>query len=297
MQQRPREGTLRVGAAQFESRIGDVDANLAIHSHWIAEARAAACDLLVLPELSLVGHYGYTNLLEAAMRRSDARLRRLAQEAGEMAVILGFIEEGPGAQFYNAAALLHRGRVAHLHRKVNIPNYGELEEGKHYAPGRFVDTYALDEDWRLGLLICADVWNPSLAHLAFLHGATLLNVPVSSGVEAVGVDFDNPGGWALTMKFYAMMYGAPVVMCNRTGSERHLTFWGGSRIIDPMGRELAVAGREEGMITADISYAALRRARYLLPTVRDSNIALVSRETDRLLNSLGVPEFVREGDG
>ena len=287
---------LRVGAAQFASRIGDVDANLEIHARWIAAARAAGCELLVMPELSLTGHYGFTNLLVAAMRRSDPRLRRLAEQAGDMAVILGFIEEGPGAQFYNAAALLHRGRVAYLHRKVNIPNYGELEEGKHYAPGRFVDTYAMDADWRAGLLICADVWNPSLAHLAFLHGATLLNVPVSSGVEAVGVDFDNPGGWALTMKFYAMMYGAPVVMCNRTGAERHLTFWGGSRIIDPTGRELAVAGREEELITADLDYEAVRRARYLLPTVRDSNMSLVARETERLLDSLGVPDFVRDGD-
>jgi len=286
---------LRVGAAQFASHVGDVDANLEVHERWIVAAQAAGCDLLVMPELSLTGHFGFVNLLAAAMRRTDPRLARLAAAADGMAVILGFIEEGPGAQFYNAAALLHRGRVAHLHRKVNIPNYGELEEGKHYAPGRFVDTCALDEDWRAGLLICADVWNPALTHLAFLHGATLLNVPVSSGVEAVGVDFDNPGGWALTMRFYAMMYGAPVVMCNRTGRERHQTFWGGSRIVDPSGRELAVAGQEEGLITADLCYDAVRRARYLLPTVRDSNIALVSRETDRLLSSLGVPEFIRDG--
>ena len=286
---------LKVGAAQFASAIGDVDANLAIHRDWIARGRAAALDLLVLPEVSLTGHYGPERLLEAAMKRSDPRLLALAEAAGGMAVVAGFIEEGPAAQFYNAAVLLHRGRVAYLHRKVNIPTYGLLEEGKHYASGRFVDTYAFDEDWRAGLLICADLWNPALTHLAFLHGATLLIAPVSSAIEAVAAEFDNPGGWALTMRFYAMMYGAPAIMVNRTGVERDLTFWGGSRILDPFGRELAVAGPEPALITAELDYADIRLARRNLPTVRDSNIDLVHRETARLLGALGVPEFIRGG--
>lgn len=286
---------LKVGAAQFASAIGDVDANLDAHFRWIAAGHEQGVELLVMPEVSLTGHHGGDNLLEAAMRRSDPRLMRLAEAAGEMAVVVGFIEEGPAAQFYNAAAILHRGRVAYLHRKVNLPTYGELEEGKHFALGRFVDTYALDEDWRAGLLICADVWNPALTHLAFLHGATLLIVPVSSGVEAVGAEFDNPGGWALTMRFYSMMYGAPSIMVNRTGVEKGLHFWGGSRIIDPFGREVAVAGREEELITAELDYDRFRQARRLLPTVRDSNIGLVHRETTRLLDELGIPEFVRDG--
>lgn len=288
---------LKVGAAQFASEIGDVDANMARHLDWIARGRAAGLDLLVLPELSLTGHYGPERLLDAAMKRDDARLLTLAEAAGPMAVSVGFMEEGPAAQFYNAAAILRAGALIHLHRKINLPTYGKLEEGKHYAPGRFVETCALRGDWHASLLICADVWNPALTHLAFLHGATLLICPISSGVEAVGPDFDNPGGWALTARFYAMMYGAPVIMANRTGAEHDLHFWGGSRIVDPFGRELAVAGEGEGMIEAELDYDVLRRARHLLPTVRDSNVSLVLRETARLIDKLGVPDFVRPGDG
>ncbi|GMG81757.1 carbon-nitrogen hydrolase [Paralimibaculum aggregatum] len=285
---------LKIGAAQFASEIGDVDANIDRHLHWIAEGRAAGLDMLVLPEVSLTGHHGAEHLLDCAMKRTDPRLTRLAAAAGPMATVVGFIEEGPGAQFYNAAAVLQGGRMVHLHRKVNLPTYGLLEEGKHYAQGRFVDTWEIDGDWRGGLLICADAWNPALTHLAFLHGATLLTVPVSSGVEAVGADFDNPAGWALTVRFYAMMYGAPVVMVNRTGREKGLTFWGGSRIVDPFGREIAVAGEGEEMISAELDYAVVRKARHLLPTVRDSNMSLVLRETGRLVERLGVPDFVRD---
>jgi N-carbamoylputrescine amidase len=286
--------TLKTGVAQFASAIGDVDANIDVHLHWIAEGKAAGLDLLVLPEVSLTGHFGVERLLDCAMRRTDPRLTRLAEAAGDMAVVVGFIEEGQAAQFYNTAAVLRRGRLAYLHRKVNLPSYGKLEESKHYAAGRFVDICKLDDTWTAGLLICADLWNPALTHLAFLHGASLLISPVSSGVEAVGIDFDNPGGWALTIRFYAMMYGAPVIMANRTGTERDLTFWGGSRIVDPFGRELAVAGKEAGLITADLDFGQVRKARHLLPTVRDSNIGLVHRETTRLIEVIGVPDLVRE---
>ncbi|WP_294607264.1 nitrilase-related carbon-nitrogen hydrolase [uncultured Roseovarius sp.] len=288
------EQKLKTGVAQFGSEIGDVDANIQLHLDWIARAREKNIEFLVMPELSLTGHHGCETLLDIAMRRTDPRLQRLAEAAGDMAVVVGFIEEGPAAQFYNSCAILKAGRIQFLHRKVNIPSYGKLEEGKHYASGRFVDICRMDKDWAAGLLICADLWNPALTHLAFLHGATFLVCPVSSGVEAVGADFDNPGGWALTMRFYAMMYGAPAIMANRTGTERDLTFWGGSRIIDAFGRELAVAGEGEELISADLDYDQVRRARHLLPTVRDSNIGLVQRETTRLLETLGIPELVRQ---
>ncbi len=112
----------------------------------------------------------------------------------------------------------------------------------------------------------------------------------------MGEAFDNPAGWAATMHFYSMMYGAPSIMVNRVGIEEDLTFWGGSRILDPFGKPLAVAGDGPEMIVATLDYGELRRARALLPTVRDSNIALVERETNRLIDRLGVPDMIRDDD-
>ncbi|MGC9368474.1 MAG: nitrilase-related carbon-nitrogen hydrolase [Paracoccaceae bacterium] len=288
--------TLTLAAAQFASRIGDLDANFAEHHRWVDEARARGADLLVFPELSMVGHYGAERLLDVTMNSRDPRLLELSEAAGEMILVVGFIEEGPGAQFYNAAGVYKAGRLIYLHRKINLPSYGKLIETKYYAQGRFVDTHAINDDWRLGLLICADLWNPSLTHLAFLHGATLLVAPISSGVEAVGEAFDNPSGWTATMHFYSMIYGAPSVMVNRVGVEEDLTFWGGSRILDAFGRPLAIAGGGPELITAQVDYQQVREARALLPTVRDSNIGLVERETDRLIARLGVPDIIRDDD-
>lgn len=286
--------TLTLAAAQFASATGDLDANFAAHHSWVGEAAKSGADLLVFPELSLVGHYGAEDLLDITMNSRDPRLMALSRAAGDMILVVGFVEEGPGAQFYNAAGVYKNGKLIYIHRKINLPSYGKLIETKYYAQGRFVDTHEIDADWRLGLLICADLWNPALTHLAFLHGATLLVAPISSGVEAVGEAFDNPAGWAATMHFYAMMYGAPSVMVNRVGVEGDLSFWGGSRILDAFGKPLAVAGEGPEMITAEVDYAQVRKARALLPTVRDSNLGLVERETNRLIERLGVPDIIRE---
>lgn len=100
-----------------------------------------------------------------------------------------------------------------------------------------------------------------MPHPAFLQEATMLTCPVSSGVEAVGADFDNPSGSALTCRLDAIMYGAPEAMVNCTGVERDQTFWGGSRIIAPFGREVVVAGQGEEMSTPDLDYELVRSAR------------------------------------
>jgi len=284
---------LTVAVAQIASVTGDIAVNLDKHMDFINRARAAGADMLVFPELSLVGHDGAEQLLNVAMKSSDDRLSALSRAAGDMEIVVGFIEEGPGAQFYNAAGLFRGGTLRYIHRKINIPSYGRLVETKFYSLGRFVDIHTVEEDWKAGLLICADLYNPALAHLVFLHGATLLIAPVSSGREAVGEDFDNPRSWATTLHFYAMMYGSPVVMSNRVGHEGVLTFWGGSRILNAYGQVVAQAGEGEELIVSRLDYADTRRARAMLPTVRDSNLSLVHRETTRLIENLGVPTFVR----
>lgn len=289
-----RAARLKVAVAQIASEVGDLEANVKKHLDLIADARAHNVDVLLFPEVSLTGHSAAPETLRVARRRDDPLLMELAAASGEMCSIFGFIEEGPAAQFHNTAMAVRHGEIAFLHHKINIPTYGLLEEGKHYAAGRYIDTFSIADPWRGTILICADVWNPALVHLAAVHGVTALFVPISSAVEAVGAEFDNPGGWDVALRFFAMMYGMPVIMANRVGKEGELTFWGGSCIIDPFGKILARAGTEgEGMITAELDYERVRKARYLLPTVRDSNLGLIVREAERLLGTVGVPSSLR----
>ncbi|MEM7567117.1 MAG: nitrilase-related carbon-nitrogen hydrolase [Pseudomonadota bacterium] len=288
-----RHERLHAAVAQVESGLGALDANVKRHVELIAEARAAGVQCLLFPEMSLTGHSAGMWSLDIAIDAKHAAVRDLAEASGPMRTTFGLIEEGPAAQFYNSAYTVANGKVVHIHRKVNLATYGNLEDGKHFAPGRYVETFPLGERWRASTLICNDLWHPALVHLAALHGATVLLAPVSSAREAVGAEFDNPSGWATACRYTAMVYGMPILFANRIGVEQGLTFWGGSRIVDPFGTTIGEMGQEEGLLRAELSYETVRKARSLLPTVRDSNLDLIVRETSRLQRILGVPETVR----
>jgi hypothetical protein len=77
-------GFLEVGAAQIASKTGDLAANFQKHHDFMERAASMGVDLLVFPELSLVGHYGAEALLDVVMTRDDPRLLELSRAAGEM---------------------------------------------------------------------------------------------------------------------------------------------------------------------------------------------------------------------
>ena len=213
-----------------------------------------------------------------------APIAELVEAAGAMAVTFGFVERSDDGRLYNAAMTVGDGLILSTHRKLNLPGYGRLEEDRWFAAGARIDTFALAPGWNAACMICADLWNPALAHIAACRGADLLLAPISSAIEAVGDGFDNPSGWAKTLDFYAMMYGLPIAMANRVGREGDLTFWGGSRILDAAGRTVASADDSEALLMADIAKEDVDEARTRLPTVRDSNPALVHAELGRWLD-------------
>ncbi|MEO1018158.1 MAG: nitrilase-related carbon-nitrogen hydrolase [Pseudomonadota bacterium] len=285
---------IKVGVGQIEAATFDLHANLGKHIEMIREARDRGVEMLLFPELSLTGYMIGPAAIDLAMPRHDPFLLQLAAHAKGMTVVAGFVEEAPAAQFYNSSVAMRDGAVLFVHRKLNLATYGNLEEDKYFAEGRYIDVFSHRSPWTAGILICADVWNPGLVHLAALHGCTMLLAPVASSVEAVFGDFSNPRGWELALSFYAMMYGMPVLMANHWGRFDDLNFFGQSRIVDPHGNTLAVADDKECLITAELDYHIVRRARFQLPTVRDSNLDLIHREIERMANRIGVPWSVLE---
>jgi N-carbamoylputrescine amidase len=289
--------TLRVAVAQIDVAPLDLETNLEHHLEVVERARAERVDVLVFPELSLtgylVGERGYEIGIELSDPPTDPVVGRLAAAAGEMIVVAGFVEEGHGAQFFNTAAALQHGRLLHVHRKLNLANYGDMEEAKFFASGRYIESFRLEHPFFGSILLCSDMWNPPLVHIAALHGATILLVPTNSSLDERTSDFSKPGRWEMVLQFYASLYGLPIAFCNRIGREGTHTFWGGSRILDAYGSELARAGEGEELLVAEVAYGDVRKARHALPTVRDSNLALIHREISRLADRVGVPEVVR----
>jgi N-carbamoylputrescine amidase len=266
---------LLVGAVQLNVELADLDHNLARHRAHITEARRQQLELLVFPELSLTGYGLGSRVMEVAMPALDSRLIDLAEHAGTMQTVVGFVEEASPGEYYNALAVLQHGRVQAIHRKLNLPTYGGLEEGKWFCRGTSLTHSEARPGWTSTALICADLWNPALVHAALLSRPAVLCAPINSASGIVSEEFSNERNWLLNVGFYAMTYGTPVIMANRFGPEGESRFWGGSRILGPRGEVLAEAEDREMLITAELSRTAIAKARFELPTHRDADTPLI----------------------
>ncbi len=266
---------LRVSAAQIAVQLADIDTNIKTHQRLIRQAEQEGVELLLFPELSLTGYQLENKVPKLAMDHTDERLLALAQECPEIIVVCGFVEQASPGEFYNAMAWLHQGEVCFIHRKMNLPTYGGLAEGKLFTASDRLELQVAKPGWPTATLICADLWNPGLVHAAMLRRPNLLLAPINSADGVVSDSFSNPDGWALNLQFYAMTYGIPLVMANRCDTELDAHFWGGSRILGPRGETLALAETGEQLIWADLSLDAIGHARFELPTIRDANTPLI----------------------
>jgi predicted amidohydrolase len=279
---------MRIALAQIDSVLGDTEKNLRRAKEVVAEARTRSVDLTVFPELSLSGYaVGELGADVPVWAQSEA-ITSLAEAAGEMAVVVGFCEEGRGFQTYNSAAYLEGGMLRHLHRKLYLPNYGIYEERKHYNPGQ--SMRAFDTGFgRMAILICNDAWQPFLPFIAVQDGAQVLIIPADSGSYPSYAELlDTRDYWRGITRFYARMLESYVIFVNRVGRQDGIVFWGYSHVVDPWG-SVVVEGplQEEALLTADIDLANVRRRRREVPLVKEARLALLAKELNRLAEEGG----------
>jgi predicted amidohydrolase len=279
---------ITVALAQMAPRLGALEENLARHHELLDEARAQGADLVVFPELGLTGYLLQDLNAEVAMRRDDARLLELARAAGDLAAIVSFVEESDDHRLYIAAALLERGGLGHVHRKVFLPTYGLFDERRFFAPGsslRAVNSERLG--LRLGISVCEDFWHLATPQLLALDGAhVLINVSSSPGRDVAAVNESGLGtatSWRTLNRTYAQLTTSYVVFVNRVGVDESITFWGGSEVVSPTGQSvLSAPAHDEGLFLATIDPAAVRRERIATPLLRDERPEFVLRQLDRI---------------
>lgn len=194
---------LRLGVCTPRVRPADVTANGAETERLIREAAAGGCSVVLFPELGLSAYAVDDLLLQATLLDAvEAEIGRLAAATATLDVLVAL-----GApvrvhdRLYNAAVLLHRGRVLGVVPKSFLPNYREFYERRWFTPGAGVvggDVVLAGQTAPFGtdLLfqaagavtfiahaeICEDVWTPQPpSGRAALHGAeVLLNLSASN---------------------------------------------------------------------------------------------------------------------
>ncbi|MGC8633460.1 MAG: nitrilase-related carbon-nitrogen hydrolase [Candidatus Limnocylindrales bacterium] len=278
----------RIALAQLAPRLGRFDENLEAHLDVLSRARAEGADLVVFPELGLTGYQLQDLSAEVAIGLDDPRLAQLAAGTVGCAAIVSFVEEAPDHRLFIAAALFEDGLLRHVHRKIYLPTYGLFDERRFFAAGQVVRATPSRLGAPLGLAICEDFWHLSVPLLLALDGAqVLVNVSSSPGRDVAAINEIGLGtatSWRTLMRTYAMLTTSFVVFCNRVGVDESVTFWGGSEIIGPDGEPVFQAPlHDEGVFTAEIDLADIRRERIVLPLLRDERPEMVHRQLERIL--------------
>jgi predicted amidohydrolase len=278
---------VKIGLAQITPKLGDVEANLALHLKAIEEAAESGVELLVFPELSLTGYRLRDLAFSVALRPTakDPIFARLLDASRDMDLVIGFVEADKRQKFYITAAYLAGGDIVHLHHKVYLPTYGMFDEGRYFAWGDAVRAFDT-RFGRVGLLICEDFWHVSPPYLLWLDGADIFIL--TSASPGRGVATQQKIGSAKWVEHinqaYASIFTNFVIHTNRTGFEDGVNFWGGSTVYDPEGNLVAQGPYyEEALVTARLELSQLRRTRTRLPLLRDERVELTMRELNRML--------------
>lgn len=146
-------------------------------------------------------------------------------------------------------------------------------DGRFGAPGRGAvdaggDAFPLVtvDEARFGLPTCWDQWFPEPARAYSLAGADVLVYPTAIGSEPGFPGFDSQPLWQKVITGNAIANATFMIVPNRVGAERGLAFYGSSFVVDPYGRVLAQAPRDEpAALVADLDLDARRDWLELFP--------------------------------
>ncbi|MGI8726912.1 MAG: NAD+ synthase [Solirubrobacterales bacterium] len=219
--------TLKLALAQLNPIVGDISGNAELAARAIERARAAGCDLVVLPELVITG-YPPEDLLLRRHFVADAEdaLERVAEAASGIVALVGC--PTGGGRLRNSLAICARGRRVTDYHKVLLPNYGVFDERRYFEPGPGGALLELG-GIKIGLTVCEDIWFPGPpASSEALAGASLI-VNASASPYHRGKGFDRES----LVADRAEECGCPVALCNAVGGQDELVFDGHSVIVGP----------------------------------------------------------------
>jgi NAD+ synthase (glutamine-hydrolysing) len=240
--------TCRVGLAQINTTVGDLEGNAAAIRRRVAEARDAGCAIVAFPELAVTG-YPPEDLL---LRRSFCAASRDAVEGlvdatKGIIVVVGFVD-WQGDEAYNAAAVLADGEWVDSYYKHRLPNYGVFDEERYFGTGQRIVVYRTGEI-TFGVSICEDIWYPGapLDEMALAGAELCVNINASPYHRGKLQDRSRMIATRAVDNLIAVAY------VNAVGGQDELVFDGASLVFDAEGRLIARGPQfEDALVVADI---------------------------------------------
>ena len=212
----------KIALAQFSPHIGNIDANTQKMIEQINAAKLQQADLIVFPELSILGYPAEDLLLRPNLQKRTQKAFAQLSEIKDIVIVFGFVHQTEDGQRYNSAAVMKDGQILGIYNKQNLPNYSVFDEKRYFQTSHqhLVFEYL---GHKFGVLICEDVWSlPIVKQLSQLNVETVL--VLNSSPYEVG----KPQHRIQTLNELAKQLHLNIVYVNQVGGQDDLIFDGSS---------------------------------------------------------------------
>ena len=153
---------MKIALCQMNPIIGNLDYNKEKIVNGYRKGVKAGADLVIFPELALVGYPPLDLVEKEEFRKSvQKRIDELAEISGETGMLFGAITEDDdliGTNIHNSAVLCYSGKVQFVQPKSLIPNYDVFDEMRYFEPADEVNVHEFKGE-TLGISVCEDIWN------------------------------------------------------------------------------------------------------------------------------------------
>lgn len=236
---------MKIAIVQMNPCVGDLDANSKKILEFCRQAARKSADLVITPELSLLGYPPKDLLLRDDFLHAQTRFLNQISAEVEIPVIVGAaIPRDERHLPYNAAVLCQKTGPVVVGQKILLPNYNVFDEERYFStPVENVCQILSINGRKLLISICEDAWNSVV-----IDGEQKYNVdPIKEAMIAHGpVDvIINMSASPFTVskpkireKIFtnlAKTYQAPVLYVGQVGANDQWLFDGHSMIINSDG--------------------------------------------------------------
>ena len=164
---------IRIAVVNVNTTVGAVRSNVDRAVRLAREAAADGATVIALNE-QLIAGYSPEDLVHwrAFVDAQWAELERFARETADLSAALAIgLTVARGSHVYNAAAMVHAGKILGIVPKEKLPTYNVFYEARVFArgcPGLLDNVHGVpfgdlvfDFDFAtVGLEICEDIWSP-----------------------------------------------------------------------------------------------------------------------------------------
>ena len=222
--------------AQSHFLVGDIKANAEKMRTLALQAREQGADVIVFPELALLGYPPQDLLLRPSLSGRIKSALSTLSDIDDIVMIVGYPHVDHHGTF-NSAAILHNGHQKGFYHKQILPNYGVFDERRYFDKGRNQVLF----DYKgitIGLLICEDLWEKTPIADLKKQGADLI---ISLNASPFEIDKQDQRKAMLTTR--SRENQLPIIYVNAVGGQDDLVFDGGSMAVQANGNIAHEASR------------------------------------------------------